>query len=500
MAALLAPQATLATVARAARALAATTISGAPGEKGQAAGPGLAEEEGVPALALLRGLLGVLEAPASPGGRQLAEARPPAGSDCLIGRNGAAAPRDLPVLWVCPGDGGIGADGFRPLAAELPDGLEVRAFDGLLDVGSPGYDSLEECAARCLRQARNRVEVDRGSTPGTGEQLAELEDERRTRMRAAEGSWVLMGHSWGCLLALEVARQLEEDEGPGAVPTLILLDPSPELFASDHRGPSETPSHRERACGLLGSEWVTPHIRRWGQELVKERGGEELYAVADLVEALGRGMGPQEPTELRVALAELGRQAAVGEAGQEQSSAEGMAGLREACVQLANGGAKSDGPEGSTPLAPRSAMAEAEGEALLRQLRRVASRRDRNLRLAAGYQRLGLRRSGAVGSPGEVVGVQTGTGLLVEEEPGKRWGRRLQTTVLLFLALEQTRGDRWREIEKRSALLSALSHTAERLVPIWSSGDHFSMLRPPHARGIGVVIAESLRSAGVIQG
>jgi thioesterase domain-containing protein len=41
--------------------------------------------------------------------------------------------------------------------------------------------------------------------------------------------FVLLGHSWGALLALEAVRQLE-DSGKD-VPMVVLLDPSPEMFS-----------------------------------------------------------------------------------------------------------------------------------------------------------------------------------------------------------------------------------------------------------------------------
>ncbi|CAJ1407499.1 unnamed protein product [Effrenium voratum] len=97
---------------------------------------------------------------------------------------------DWEVL-VCPGDGGAGVEGYRPLAVALQSACRVWVVDGLLST----CRSLEEMAEEVLRCWR-------------------CSGKRR----------VLLGHSWGVLLALQLAQLTD-------VEAVWLLDPSKHHFA-----------------------------------------------------------------------------------------------------------------------------------------------------------------------------------------------------------------------------------------------------------------------------
>lgn len=114
---------------------------------------------------------------------------------------GPLGPGAGPSLFICPGDGGLGGDGYRPLALALGARMRALVLDGLLG----RWECLDGLAAECAR--------------------AILEALGRAQGRCF---W-LLGHSWGCMLALEVARQLE-GAGEMGLAGVMLLDPSPELF------------------------------------------------------------------------------------------------------------------------------------------------------------------------------------------------------------------------------------------------------------------------------
>lgn len=129
-------------------------------------------------------------------------------------------------IFICPGDGGVGCEGYRPLALQLEASTAVWVFDGLLGEplqGKPPLSSMGASVARCIEAAR-------AVCPGRPYQL--------------------LGHSWGAAVALEAARQLEEAGEP--VGGVFLLDPSPELFgASDACSLAPQCSQAEALAGLL---------------------------------------------------------------------------------------------------------------------------------------------------------------------------------------------------------------------------------------------------------
>lgn len=140
-----------------------------------------------------------------------------------LGRPSQQPLADPAMLFVCPGDGGAGIEGYRPLALQLSDHCSVWGFEGLLGpVDSDRskqarQEPLEMSVFRCMEAARSVL----GDGGDNG-----VDGDKRQPFR-------LLGHSWGCMVALEMARQLE-DAGE-SVACVVLLDPSPELFET---GPS----------------------------------------------------------------------------------------------------------------------------------------------------------------------------------------------------------------------------------------------------------------------
>lgn len=107
-------------------------------------------------------------------------------------------------VLLCPGDGGAGIDGYRPLAQSLLEGATaaVSAADGLLSAESQHAESLDDLA-EVLRQ----------------------------RCTSEHRDLILLGHSWGATLALVLARGLVA--AGRAVKAVWLLDPSAEHLAPD---------------------------------------------------------------------------------------------------------------------------------------------------------------------------------------------------------------------------------------------------------------------------
>jgi len=167
--------------------------------------------------------------------KKLAEANP---SASVSANARACEDEDPPLLqiFICPGDGGVGADGYRPFAKALATNaacrLQVYVFEGFLTLERA---SLEDLARGCVDAM-----VSCGGDP----------DRARRRRR----SCCLVAHSWGSLVALEMARRLEE-AGQELGGSLVLLDPSADLFLANDvingHGPEETLALQELLLALL---------------------------------------------------------------------------------------------------------------------------------------------------------------------------------------------------------------------------------------------------------
>eukprot|EP00439_Symbiodinium_sp_Y106_P047753 s451_g6.t1 len=114
------------------------------------------------------------------------------------------AHKEVCEVLVCPGDGGAGIDGYRPLAQSLLEAATaaVSAADGLLSEDAQHAESLDDLA-EVLRQ----------------------------RCASEHQDLILLGHSWGATLALVLARGLVA--AGRAVKAVWLLDPSAEHLTPD---------------------------------------------------------------------------------------------------------------------------------------------------------------------------------------------------------------------------------------------------------------------------
>jgi len=357
----------------------ATTVADVARAAASKAGSG-ATEEGMH----WRELLGLL----ADSGSQGVEAR------CL-GEKLAASPSGIqqaqvePIL-VCPGDGGCGCDGYRPLAMHMQAFASTYVFDGLLGwplEGVPPLPSMEEMAAQSVASARGL--------------------EKRIQR------YQLVGHSWGAMLALEIARQLE-DAGE-TVAFVCLLDPSPEMFTEDQQ------AFESSALGLATDSWLQS-VLCMGREAGDDT--EELapsfqsaLALSDLFQLLVRGGAKDLQEELQLRLQENDVVGAVQLAREKLDSAS---------------------------------FAEAQA---------VANARAHNLKMRPPHW--------------------------------PRFPRPLRARVLLVMAMDQET-DEWARVEKRAVLTNALGQVAEDVTTVWTPGDHYSMLAPPHCQALARTIASAM--------
>lgn len=193
----------------------------------------------------------------------------------------------------------------------------------------------------------------------------------------------LMGHSWGCLVALEMARQLEE--AGRWVPGVILLDPSPDMFDE----PNGTGT------------------------------GHDASHASSLVETL-----------------QLALRCGVGGLSSELCSA-----VRDSDVERASAAARA-----------------AFGKDTFAQIQAVASARDHNLRL--------------------------------RPQALQAFPRRLKAPVQLVLAHHQSTNE-WDRIDKRGKLAGSLGRIAEDICTMWTEGDHYSMIQPPHSEALARALSKT---------
>lgn len=193
----------------------------------------------------------------------------------------------------------------------------------------------------------------------------------------------LMGHSWGCLVALEMARQLEE--AGRWVPGVILLDPDPDMF--------EEPNG-------IGTSHETSHA-------------------SSLVETL-----------------QLALRCGVGGLSVELCSA-----VKDNDVERASAAARATF-----------------GKDIFAQIQAVASARDHNLRL--------------------------------RPQALHAFPRRLKARVQLVLAHHQSTNE-WDRIEKRGQLLRSLERIGEDVCTMWTEGDHYSMIQPPHSEALARALSKT---------
>jgi len=187
----------------------------------------------------------------------------------------------------------------------------------------------------------------------------------------------LIGHSWGCLVALEMARQLEE--AGRWVPGVILLDPSPDMLEEQNGTDAD----------------------------------HDASQASSIVETL-----------------QLALRCGVGGFSEELCSA-----VRDCDVEQAS-----------------AAALAAFGKDTFAQIQAVASARDHNLRLRPQALHAFPRR-------------------------------RLKARVQLVLAHHQSTNE-WERIEKRGKLTGSLGRIAEDVCTMWTEGDHYSMIQPPHSEAL----------------
>jgi len=227
------------------------------------------------------------------------------------------------------------------------------------------------------------------------------------------GKFCLAGHSWGCLVALEMARQLESAREQ--VQLLCLFDPSPEMFLNQTAAPEEASEK---------SDLMTAMTMCWGGKRADHDGREELAPVfaeamnlADLVKVLA--------------------QASPADCLDDELQQRIIQGDDIALAQRAQRILDSD---------------------TLSKAHMVADARAHNLRLRPPHW--------------------------------PKFPRLLQTEVLLVLAVDQDADD-WARALKRSKLLAAFANVAENVTIVWTPGDHYKMLAPPHCEALARTVAKA---------